>query len=298
MNWWYHWMIQSGYVYDETTGNWVYMGTTDDAEIGMSSRGVVLSNEMVTDAETEAEADEESTEDTDAQGLDDIEGLGQSGTLCTILLSPGSAWALVGTYGTDDAYYEQSFSHAILTESTVLIPLALTRSALPADITWISDDGSLSFRCRAMPENPITISGLLIDTGDPWQAKGVLEARPGANWAAVTYKQSLHVSGWSLSIPAGQSATVQTPVSFTTARFLFGTPQGVTGADGVLVTRMYVSAAGYFCYTLYNASAATATLTDADIRILYSGTLSGFVSSNQDDETVRQYIAYEDYAEI
>ena len=235
----------------------------------------------------------------DDDSIENFSTLGQ-GTLCQIILASGSEWAFVGSSGDPNAYYEQSFELELVTRSTVLNVTALTRSVLPGDLLWVCDDGVITFRVKVSqaPEADIVICGYLFDTGDPWQATGVIEARPGASWAAVTYKQGLHDSGWSVTIPSGSVESILTPVSFANARLLFATFMGVTGAEGILCTRIGLSGSGYLQFTLFNAGGSTATITDADIRILYDGRLTGFVADSEDDETVAEYISYRDFAEI
>ena len=256
--------------------------------------GVSFGGDEPESGDEEEGGEDEPDEETDVD-IDDV-GIGPSGTLCTITLAPGE-WALAGTGA--DAHYELAFQREILTPSTVLYIRAVNRGAMAGDIEWLSGEGVLTFSSEEEQISTIVIDGVLVDTGDPWQAYGKIEAHPGAGWAAVTYRQSLHTENWSAAVAAGAELTIQTPVNMSAARLLMWGPGMITSTiPGVMMTRVYVNGGGYLCFTLFNAGADTATVTDADIRILYAGRLSGFVPDSQDDETVAEYIGYRDFSGI
>lgn len=272
----------------------ITLGDPDDEGGDSSSSGSETGSGS--GGESGSESGEESGDAAEDTELESV-GVGGGGTLVTVYLS-ASGWTLSGSG--EDARYRQALANQAITHSTVLLVNRVNGAALPADLDWESADGMITFTCPAQPQARITILGVLMDPQDEATAKGTIRARPGADWQAVTYRQSLHVPGWSVNLIPGASVSIETPVDMRGARLLFGTPSRVEGTDAgaVLVTGIFVNAGGYLCYSLANAGLSTAVITDADIRILYAGALSGFVFDSEAEETVAEYISYRDFAEI
>ena len=219
--------------------------------------------------------------------------------LCNIVLSADSdKWLL----DTETGFYTRTIENDNFTQSTVLSVLGINRKALNAHLYWETGEEWLTFRTKTRPSEKVILNCVLYETGDEWNAKGVIEAWPGAGITSKRFRQSLNagVDNWSLTLGARGSGSdvvaISTKVQFGNAQLISATPEW-TGNNAVMIPHIWVDTTAngnVLCYTLSNTSDAEVQITDVSLRLLYLGNLSGLVEDTEDDAVITPYITAED----
>ena len=131
------------------------------------------------------------------------------------------------------------------------------------------------------------VDGLLRETGDEWSATGRINAYPGKQYRFARYYHSLHVeeNANPITVPAGTSISVVTPVSFAAATLMFAVPEW-TGNDHITVPKIYVNnSLKKLCFTLMNHGSEDAIVTEVELRLMYSGTITGLITESDEEES-------------
>lgn len=267
-----------------------------DDDLGLSARGVSIGgggSNTTTPGQSSASADE------DEAVAAALTGISSGGVLANISL-PKDEWVV------SDGQYVFSIASETITDSTVVHVLGVDRSALTAHIYWTSEAGLLTFKTALQPSNDIIINAELRETGDSWQAKGVIEAWPGAGLVSKRYRESLYHSEsdskWPFVLTArgteNDTKTILTKVGFADANLLFATPEW-TGNTHVIIPHVFVQdATKRLCYTLTNMSDDEVEISEVAIRLLYNGVISNLEVDENDTSSLDGYIERVDIDEL
>ena len=274
------------------TGVIVIEGETQEIEGDRAYNGVVLSgnakaNGSESGAETSSGESGDDTEATDDESTSALSVMG-GGTLAHIDLTAAD-WVLDQNieFAGQTGWYIYSVAHPNLTMSTVLHVTGVNLDALQSDIYWVSSEGKITFLTDLKPTADIGIDGLLRETGDEWSATGRINAYPGKQYRFARYYHSLHVeeNANPITVPAGTSISVVTPVSFAAATLMFAVPEW-TGNDHITVPKIYVNnSLKKLCFTLMNHGSEDAIVTEVELRLMYSGTITGLITESDEEES-------------
>lgn len=279
-------------------GQLEYRGEPSDAYDNDSviARGISLGGGG-SNAYVNSNASEDSNE-TVSRALTNISS---GGVLATVVLTKED-WVLDQTSGK----YMFAIASESITPSTVLQVNGVNREVLTAHIYWSSDDGLLTFETASVPTDDVQIYGMLEETGDEWQAKGIIEAWPGAGLVSSRYRESLyHADGdtnWPFVLTArgteNDSKTILTKVGFADANLLFATPEW-TGNTHVMIPHVYVQeSTKRLCYTLTNLSDDEVEISEVAIRLMYNGVISNLETDTGDSGSIDGYIDEIDIDEL
>lgn len=278
-------------------GRLVYRAPDETEEAGgLEDRGISLGG-----GGSNAYADTSASEDTNERTARALTNISSGGVLTTIVLTKAD-WAVNQATGK----YVFAIASESITPSTVLQVNGVNREVLTAHIYWSSDDELLTFETASIPSDDVQIYGMLEETGDTWQAKGVIEAWPGAGLVSQRYRESLYHAegdtGWPFVLTArgteNDSKTILTKVGFADANLLFATPEW-TGNTHVMIPHVYVQeSTKRLCYTLTNLSDDEVEISEVAIRLMYNGVISNLETDTGDSGSIDGYIDEIDIDEL